>query len=264
LKYHEGLVSDHRGMFCDLHSDVFTNVTNFNGLKTRQIGLNSTNKESEKCMFYLDYLFGNHKIYEKLNNLYKPCKLKDEKGEILNKEDILCKIIVVDQIITESMLSSKHRCCKPKEVTYWTPEMYQSTLLIQYYNLMIKYKHKLTTIEHRLKYLVSKMIQLTKTKITMSTGSNREILRKHLIEHRKLINNNVELREKYLALLAQDLEERDPRAKVTVESIKARERNKNDFKVIMTLLKGNQGAGIRHIEVPDERKPTIWRILQIR
>jgi hypothetical protein len=48
LDFQEGFDSDHRGLFCDISSDIFTNITEDVIPCTRQIGTNSTNKEGDR------------------------------------------------------------------------------------------------------------------------------------------------------------------------------------------------------------------------
>jgi hypothetical protein len=159
------------------------------------------------------------------------------------------------------MLAAEKRCCKSKDITMWTPEMYQSMLVMHYFNLLKKKPQYQRFLNHCLSCITSRMTITTKSRMDSYTGSVREKLNLANSHHSKLVMENYKSREAYLNQLIEDLEERDPRAKQSIKNILHRERVKNDFRVICKVLKGNKGAGIKHIEVQDIRAPTIWRAI---
>jgi hypothetical protein len=70
VKFHEALDSDHRGLFCDIDKELFTNKSRENNINTGQIGTNSTNKERFKYINHINDQFNHHRIHEKVQKLY--------------------------------------------------------------------------------------------------------------------------------------------------------------------------------------------------
>jgi hypothetical protein len=66
LQYHDGLLSNHRGIFCDISANLFNNNIEERIVKSRQIGTNSSNNEGETYVLYLDQQFINHRVYKKI------------------------------------------------------------------------------------------------------------------------------------------------------------------------------------------------------
>jgi hypothetical protein len=75
VKFHEALDSDHRAIFCDISEKLFNIKEELMIIKTRQIGTNSTNREGEKYINYINDQFKYHRIYEKVENLYTTTKI---------------------------------------------------------------------------------------------------------------------------------------------------------------------------------------------
>jgi hypothetical protein len=76
--------------------------------------------------------------------------------------------------------------------------------------------------------------------------------------HKNFIRQNATLREQYLQPLIEDLNDRDPRERQTVKTILHTEQTKRDFN-IRIVFKGNNGKGITHIQVADDKDPTKWK-----
>jgi hypothetical protein len=111
VKFHEGLDSDHRALFCDIDQKLFTNITEEYMRKTRQIGTNSTNREGIKYIRTLDQQLKNHRIYEKIENIYNEVFKKDNQ---LDESKIMEEINKLDKIITKSMLYAEKNVVKRK------------------------------------------------------------------------------------------------------------------------------------------------------
>jgi hypothetical protein len=119
-------VSDHRGICCDLSPTLFTNVAEEMMLKTRQIGINSSNKEGERFIRFLNQQLSNHRVYEKINQLNIWSKLCGINGVQDKMNYILHDAKKLDKVKTDAMLLVDRKCCKPKEVALWSSELYQS------------------------------------------------------------------------------------------------------------------------------------------
>jgi hypothetical protein len=146
LDFQEGFDSNHRGLFFGISSDIFTKITEDVIPCTRQIGTNSTNKEGDRYIWLLDFQFVQHRVYDKILKLCEDINNEDENKKL----DMVEKIIKLDKIITDLMLMTDRRCCKPKEISLWTPELYQSNLLIQYFNISSKSEKQQINLKHRL------------------------------------------------------------------------------------------------------------------
>jgi ribonuclease HI len=255
LQYHDGFSSDHRGLFCDINHSLFENNINERIPTTRQIGTNSTNKEGEKYIEFLDNKFNEHNIYKKMKNLSQQVDITET---IDNPSLLQIEAEKLDKLITEFMLLAEKRCCKRKDVALWTPELHQSNLVIQYINLQMKSSKHNINIDHRLQYVKHLMTQTTINRMENLKGTNDKKLQQAIKHHKELTKSNAELREKYLQQLIEDLSERDPRAKQSIKNILYREQDKQDFNAIRKLYKGSHSRGIKHIEIPDNKNPDRW------
>ena len=248
LKFHEGFDSDHRGLFCDINTDLFTNVVDNITIKTRQIGTNSTNREGRKYIKLLNDQFNNHRIYEKINQLYDNSinmGINDDKESILKEVDNL------DKLITQLMLFAERKCCKKKERALWSPTLQQSNLIIQYWNIMTKSKRQGIRVDHRLNHIKGRMNQASRENINNTTTTAKVALKEAIAKHKELLKNSQELRREYLQSIIDDLTERDEKTKTTLKSLMYREESNYDFRLIRSVYKGQQSKGVTHIMVPD-------------
>jgi hypothetical protein len=261
LKFHKGLDSDHRGMFCDFTKDLYSNIIESNVIRTRQIGTNSTNQEAEKYIRKLDNQLVYHRVYEKMTNISREASEIGEGRNNLEKNRLseIYEAKMLDQVITKAMLQAEKECCNPKETALWTPELYQSNLTIQYFNILNKSSNKHININHRLLYIKSRMSDSTKNSLTSYTGTRKHNLKEAIKKHKAVVRDSYVLREAYLKHLIEDLNERDTRTKTTIKNIMHREKTKRDFGIIRNLYKGSRGQGLNYIEVQDENDESIWR-----
>lgn len=141
LKFHECFDSDHRGMFCDLSNDICNqsnSTRNDTSNKIRLVGSNTSNKEGEAYIRYVYKYLLYHNIFQKTEVLKESVKYKTESSDSLIK-----KINTIDILITEVRLKSEKVNCRLKDNnTLWTPELLQSNLRIQYWNISLKSKNK--------------------------------------------------------------------------------------------------------------------------
>jgi hypothetical protein len=117
------------------------------------------------------------------------------------------------------MLRYEKKCCSKKDPAIWTPELRQSNLIIQYWNVSIKAKRKNINIKSRLKRITGKMWDRTKQQILNNTKSLTQALNEALINHEKLLAKNTELRREYLLQKIKDLNDRDMKSKITLTQL---------------------------------------------
>jgi hypothetical protein len=164
----------------------------------------------------------------------------------------------LDELITTIMLTSERKCCKRKENKLWTPELQQSNLTIQYWNVMNKSLRQGITAIHRLQQIFEKMNPKTQAVIRDNTKTPSAALRRAIRDHRHIMQNNAQQREDYLNKLLSEINERDSNSQTSLKSLIYREVNRTDFFYIQTVYKGKRGKGISRIEVPKPNSPTEW------
>jgi hypothetical protein len=164
-------------------------------------------------------------------------------------------------MITDAMLISEKKCWRRKEVSLWTPELYQSNLIIKHLNLLNRNSRHKIRIDQRIQHLNSLMTESTKEKLNQLQGTNTQKLRDAIKLHKIILQENHKNREKYLKQLIEDLNKRDPDKKESLKNLIHREQAKRDYGVIQQTYKKGKEMGIKHIEVRDENNPEVWRTI---
>jgi hypothetical protein len=252
LPFHQAIDSDHRACYCDISAELFKNNNTINLRKERLIGTNSTNAEGEKYVKHLDYLFKMHRIYDKINQLH--IQSKDPE----NLEAVELQLNKLDTIITESMLLAEKKNCKKKQKALWSPELQQSNLTIQYWNILCKAEKQLINVTDRLSKILSKMSSSTAELISNNQLSHQSALKNALKQHNVLLENYKNIRKNYLERLLKDINEREDTNKTTLKSLITRELSRTDFSFIRIRLKDINGKGITYITTPDDKNPHNW------
>jgi hypothetical protein len=98
-------------------------------------------------------------------------------------ESIMKELNILDKEITQSMIRYEKQCCAKKDLAIWTPELRQSNLLIQYWNVKIKAARKGINIKSRLKRILEKMWNSTKQKIYDHKGSMKQAFDETIKNH---------------------------------------------------------------------------------
>jgi hypothetical protein len=194
LKFHECFDSDHRGVFCDISAEIFQQYENTNNIqKERIVGSNSTNRGEEYIMYIHKYL--------KYHNIY------DKPDELINERDttssgsasILSRVDIIDKLVTEIMCKSEKTNCKKKDNNaLWTPEIGQSNLRVQYWNIRYKSSKQRIDSHSRIQQIMKNMDENSFNILKNNTKSLKSALRKALIDHAKLCKSNVYDRREYL------------------------------------------------------------------
>jgi hypothetical protein len=183
----------------------YSQIKQGKNIETRQIGTNSTNKEGYKYIKHVNDQFNNHRIHEKVQKLYKEVM----SGSFPDDKTGMIDLNKLDKTITNIMLSAEKKCCKKKEQALWTPQLHQSNLVIQHWNLVSKSIHQGINIDNRLSHVQAKMTSDTQSKINITDKSAKYSLIQALMEHEQILKLNGILRGKYLEKIIEDLDGRD-------------------------------------------------------
>jgi hypothetical protein len=118
------------GFFCDISSTILQHRTPNVDNRTRVVGTNSTNKEGDNYVRYINNFFEEHKIFEKTESLYKASLLEtyEHQRNILTKQ-----LDIIDKLVTSTMMRAEKTQCKKSDPVYWSPALVQSNLRIQYW-----------------------------------------------------------------------------------------------------------------------------------
>jgi Reverse transcriptase (RNA-dependent DNA polymerase) len=249
VKFNEALDTDHRAVYFDFSENILTDIVPISTKKYRMIGGNSTNLEGEKYIKWLDNHFKYHRIYEKVENVFNSAMTKsyDE------KEHVMEEINKIDKIITEAMLCAEKRNCKKKLHALWSPKLYQSQLLVQFWNIKKKSSRQQIDSTTRLEQIQRNMKEETIISIKENTKSISKAFDAALKHHIELLRDHYNIRQEHLEDMVEDYNSRgDPSQATTIKELKHRERNRNDHKVIKRVFKEGNGKGITSLEIPSE------------
>jgi hypothetical protein len=153
----------------------------------------------------------------------------------------------LNNIIIELMLKAERQYCKTKEIALWSPTLYQSNLLVQYYNILDKQnkqKEQKIHLQHRLDYIKN---IVTPTTIQEMKENEKNKLEQAQKKHKERVQEYATLQEAYLEQLMWDINKRDPRTKQTIKSLLYREQSKLNHAIVRKLHKGPRGKGINYI-----------------
>jgi hypothetical protein len=92
----------------------------------------------------------------------------------------MIQICTIDTLITEVLLKSEKVNCKLKDNnTLWTPELFQSNLRVQYWNIRLKSTKQKLNANKRIQQIVSKMDKDSYKMICRNSQSLKGALKKH-------------------------------------------------------------------------------------
>jgi hypothetical protein len=254
LRFHECFDSDHRGIYCDLSHHIFDiNNNEDNITRKRAAGSNSTNKEGSSYAHDINEQFMKHNIYERSEKI-----LNDIKTGQYDSENMSYQINVMDEFITSAMINAEKKCCKKKDPVLWTPEVYQSNLRVQYYNTRVKSERHRIYANTRLKDIIKKMDDNSKTILRNNKKHHEAALKQAIKDHNQLCKLNATNRREYLEQMVEDLRERNNSEHVTIRQILQRENSRNDFYKIKQTLNPILSKGIQHLDIPVEGENDKW------
>jgi hypothetical protein len=158
VKFHEGLDSDHRAVFCDIDESILESEQDRpNNIMERLIGTNSTNHEGEKYIRELDLFCNYHRIYEKIEKIYHDIENK----LFVDKAAIMIELDKIDNLLTRGMLASEKHNCKKKPRTMWSPKLAESHLTIQLWNVADKSYNQQIDASERLNQIINRLNNIT-------------------------------------------------------------------------------------------------------
>jgi hypothetical protein len=179
-------------------------------------------------------------------------KIHELNGNTGKEDDnsILMKVNKLDNLITSIMLKSEKSNCKKKDNnTLWTPQIKQSDLRVQYWNIKLKTTRQRIVSNKRIKDILMKMDEDSFKIIKSNTKSLSGALKTALQDHSKLCKANTVDRSEYLETIMKDLKERNHGCHVSVKQLIQQEQSRYDYKVIRNVLKPMQSKGIKYLDV---------------
>jgi hypothetical protein len=105
---------------------------------------------------------------------------------------------VLDLLIAQTMLQGETTQCKMRDPAYWSPELLQSNLRIQYWIVLNKARRQKKNPTKRLTDIHSQMSEESIERTRSTTVTVKSALRKALKEYGKLGKRHRELREEHL------------------------------------------------------------------
>jgi hypothetical protein len=193
IKFHEGLDSDHRAVFCDIDEKILESENErSNNVLERLIGTNSTNHEGGKYIRELDSFCNYHKIYLKVNNIYNNLSKYD-----INNENIMTELDKLEELLTRGMLASERHNCKKKPKTMWSPKLSESHLTVQLWNVADKATNQQIDASERINQILTRLSETTQQKIINNQLPYNEALEEVVKEHEDNLRNHYKLRFEY-------------------------------------------------------------------
>jgi hypothetical protein len=236
VRFNEVFDTDHRTIFCDISERILETNHNIETKKVRMVGTNSTNEEGENYIRNLHHTIQCHNIFNQVNNMYESIKNKDLTTEEI--QEIIHKLNIIDNIITELKLKNEKKYCAKKDPALWSPQLYQSHLRVQYINVKKKAKRQRTDASKRLQNIWDKMDETTRELINNAEGTLKKQLREAIKLHQQLIMKHREIRLAYLQEKLDDLNEREPDKKDTsLNTLINREKQRADFAKLRKVFK---------------------------
>jgi hypothetical protein len=261
IKFHEGLVSDHRAIFCDIDESILEDVQDRkNNILERLIGTNSTNHEGEKYIREVDNFCKYHRIYEKVDRMYNQV----EEGSILDNDHIMEELDKIDELLTRGMLASEKHNCKRKPRTMWSPKLSESHLTVQLWTVADKAYDQQIDATDRLNQILTRLSDDTIQKIKANTLTFKEALDESIKQHEINLKDHFKLRMEHLENLVEDYNARSETNKgLTIKSLLRREKTRNDFQKLRQVFKPKNTSGLSTIEIQDPENPDNWILITI-
>jgi Reverse transcriptase (RNA-dependent DNA polymerase) len=129
----------------------------------------------------------------------------------------------------------------------------QSSLRIQYWNVMVKMKRQRINSSPRIAALKAKMTEETIRIIEQNTRSYRAAFRRSVKDDKAIKKEHRKLRQEYLEDKLEELnlnEKATGKQFTSMRSLLAREQQRHDFAYIRSITKPSKGKGLTYIEVP--------------
>jgi hypothetical protein len=223
------------------------------------IGTNSTNEEGENYIRHLYNKLEEHKLFSKAEELYNTIiTTTNHSNEDIEKWNQ--QLNKMDWQITNMMLHSEKVKCVRKNSAYWSPTIQQTNILVKYWQILNRSRKKKRNPFQRIKQIWNTMNTDSQQIIQTNKLSIKSALRKANKEHKQAIRNHRKHRATHMdRKVADTIERGTSKQKLTLKSLAARERKRNDFKIIKSVFKNTKGAGITTIEAPCPTHAGKWR-----
>jgi hypothetical protein len=254
VKFHEAFDSDHRAVFADISNTILEDPIKPDTKRIRLVGSNSTNEESERYIRHLYNFLQKKDIFNRVADLYKAAC-----DNTMSKSTIMQELNICDDIITTAMLKYEKSTCSMKDRAYWSPELEQSNLLIQFWNILHKSIQQQVDASKRLHSICQYLDTATKLLICHWQCPVKTALRQALNSHKLLLKNHFQLREHHLQKKVDDENERIGSSEVlTITKLIRRERKRQDHSYIRRLIKNQHSKGLTVLEIPTSNNPEDW------
>jgi hypothetical protein len=184
-------------------------------------------------------------MFSKAKQLYT-----DVTNKTTNETSALDQLDKIDNKITQILLTAEKDNCSKKDQTIWTPEIKQSNLRLQYWNIKKKGPKQHICVTTRLQLIKQQMDQTSLHAVKMNTESMIAVYDYEIKQHKILCKNKTEKRREYLTNKMNDLNERD-KIRTTIKQLLHREQNRNDFSIIKRALKPKNAKGLIILDIPD-------------
>jgi hypothetical protein len=133
VTFNDAIDSDHRAVFADVSNTILEDTIKSENKRVRLVGTNSTNEEGERYVWHLHTYLTKIDIFNKVSNLYQ-----SSIDNSITKDEIMRQLNNYDNLLTIAMLKYEKATCSMKDTAYWSPELEQSNLLIQFWNILHK------------------------------------------------------------------------------------------------------------------------------
>jgi hypothetical protein len=157
------------------------------------VGSNSTNEESERYIRHLYKFLNKIKIFDKAKDLYN--KANDATA---CKQDMMRQLNEIDASITQAMIKYEKSTCSLKDRVLWSPEIEQSNLMVQFWNVLHKSICQQTDVSKRLHTICQHLDNAMKLLICNTQCPVKTALRNALARHKELVKDHFKLRENHL------------------------------------------------------------------
>jgi hypothetical protein len=157
------------------------------------------------------------------------------------------------------MLKYEKCTCSMKDRAYWSPELEQSNLLIQFWNILHKSIFQQTDVSKRLNTICQHLNEAKKILICETTCPVKTALKRALQDHKTIVKDHYTYRENHLHRKVEDENDRIGSNEImTLDKLIRRERKRQDHSYIRRLIKHSKSKGITILEIPCSNNPEEW------
>jgi hypothetical protein len=254
VTFTDAIDSDHRAVFADVSNTILEDTIKSENKQVRLVGTNSTNEEGERYVRHLHKYLTKIDIFNKVSTLYQ-----SSIDNSSTKEEIMRQLNDYDNLLTVAMLTYEKATCSMKDTAYWSPELEQSNLLIQFWNILHKSICQQVDASRRLENICKHLDYAAKVLICESNCPVKTALRRALKAHKQLLTEHYRYRENHLQKKVDDENDRIGSQEImTIEKRIRRERKRQDHSYIRRLIKNKTSKGLTVLEIPDSNNPDDW------